>query len=277
MSDGVAPDDDTDRTERARGALVGLACGDALGRPVAGDSAAAVRDRYGRVTDLLGADGRRAGTTTDRTGAAVATARDLTGESPERPLDGAATVAGPAAGAGLTAAVPVGLVDATAAERADAAAGRAAAGDGDTDAATVEAAAALAVVVGELVDGATTDAALATARTVALDRGAPVPLRETLAVVGDRAAVTLATAGSAVALLETALHEATTADGVDGAAVSAVSRGGDASTLGAVAGAVAGAREGEAAVPARWRNELSDRVPELRRLADLLVGVSLRE
>lgn len=40
-------------TERARGALAGLAIGDALGRPVEGFSALEIQQRYGRVTGYL--------------------------------------------------------------------------------------------------------------------------------------------------------------------------------------------------------------------------------
>ncbi|MFC7137184.1 ADP-ribosylglycohydrolase family protein [Halobaculum litoreum] len=126
-------------------------------------------------------------------------------------------------------------------------------------------------MVGALVDGATVDAALATARTAAVERGVPVPVRETLAVVGDRSAVTLATDGDAVDLLETALHEGVPAADVEEATVAAVSRGGAAGALGAVAGAVAGARHGRASVPARWHNDL-DRTPE--DLAALAAGLA---
>ncbi len=235
-----------------------------------------MRDRYGRVTELLGADGHRAGTTTGLTAAAVATAHDHIGESGDWP---APAVAGSTAGRTLTAAVPHGLVDAPASERAASAADtterRADADPVEDD--TREAAAVVAVVVGELVDGATTAAALDTARTVALDRGAPVSVRETLAVVGDRAAVTIATAGPALALLETALHEAVVADGPEESTVASVSRGGEAAALGAVAGALAGARHGEADVPIRWRNGLGETAAVLRDLADALTEASPAE
>jgi ADP-ribosyl-[dinitrogen reductase] hydrolase len=51
--------------------------------------------------------------------------------------------------------------------------------------------------------------------------------------------------------------------------VEVVSEGGDADTNGAVAGAVLGARDGEAAIPARWLRAIRD-VERLRALADAL-------
>ena len=57
----------------ARGALLGLACGDALGRPVEFMSPVQIEQKYGRVTDFLG-DGSHhqpAGTVTDDTNLAL--------------------------------------------------------------------------------------------------------------------------------------------------------------------------------------------------------------
>lgn len=266
MSDAI----DAARHARARGALLGLACGDALGRPVEGDTGAAVRDRHGRVTEMLGADGRRAGTTTAPTRRAHETARHLlaTGDVTEQ----TSTVATGRSADCLAAAVPYGLVRATAERRAVAVA------ESDvvagTDAETAAACVILATLVGAFVDGDDVEGARATAQTIAVDRGVAVALRETLAVVGDRAAVTLDTSGDVVGTLETALHEAVAADSLEAAVVSAVSRGGAASTLGAVAGAVAGARFGDAAVPRRWLNEL-DGVDASTECAESLAAASL--
>ncbi|MFC6785778.1 ADP-ribosylglycohydrolase family protein [Halobaculum halobium] len=268
-----------DSRARARGCLLGLACGDALGRPVDGDAGAAVRDRYGRVTEQLGADGRPAGTTTEPTAAAVAVADRLLRRDDQQAISTGAASGGaippePAAHPGtlLAAAVPYGLVDATAADRAALAAAATTRVERATaDDPAAETCAALATIIGELIGGASVENAVSTAMGVAVDRGSPVALRETLAVVGDRGAVTIDARGDQSALFETALHEAVAAADAEEAIVSAVSRGGHASTLGAVAGAVSGARFGEDAIPARWVNEL-DESPDVRSL-----GASLTE
>ncbi|WP_277555559.1 ADP-ribosylglycohydrolase family protein [Halobaculum limi] len=265
MSDAT----DTDRRARARGALLGLACGDALGRPVEGATAAAVRDRHGRVTEMLGADGSRAGTPTAPTARAHETARRLLGGADtddQNPTTGTGRPADV-----LAASVPYGLVAAATDRRVAAVA---ASGVGDTDPDATEVCVLLVTLVGALVDGDDVESARSTAQTVAVDRGAPVALRETLAVVGDRAAVTLDTSGGVAATLETALHEAVAADTLEEAVVSAVSRGGAASSLGSVAGAVSGARFGDAAVPRRWLNELRD-VETLTERADSVAAASL--
>ncbi|PSQ08019.1 hypothetical protein BRC97_01150 [Halobacteriales archaeon QS_6_71_20] len=158
--------------------------------------------------------------------------------------------------------VAAGVEQTTGAERADAA--------HDPDSDSLAACAVVAVVVGELVAGGSVDDALSAARSVAFDRGAPVGVRETLAVVGDPAAATLDTGGGVGATLETALHEAVAAAAPEEAVVSAASRGGAASALGAVAGGVAGARAGVDGVPPRWLNELD----AVDRLADLAAGLA---
>ena len=46
----------SDRTSRARGCLLGLAVGDALGGPTEGKSPEEIAHRWGRVTDFLSPD-----------------------------------------------------------------------------------------------------------------------------------------------------------------------------------------------------------------------------
>ena len=67
------------REQRAVGCLLGLACGDALGRPVEFRSSTAIADQYGRVDQMYGngTHGQPAGTVTDDTDLAVALARSL--------------------------------------------------------------------------------------------------------------------------------------------------------------------------------------------------------
>jgi len=66
-------------TNRAEGVLLGLACGDALGRPVEFNSPHQIKQKHGRVTDML-ADGTHrqpAGTITDDAALAICIARSL--------------------------------------------------------------------------------------------------------------------------------------------------------------------------------------------------------
>jgi ADP-ribosylglycohydrolase len=69
----------TTKLDRATGVLLGLACGDALGRPVEFNSPHRIQDEHGRVTEML-ADGthrKPAGTITDDTELALCIARSL--------------------------------------------------------------------------------------------------------------------------------------------------------------------------------------------------------
>ena len=65
--------------DKYRGVLLGLACGDALGRPVEGQGPDDIADEYGTVHRMEG-DGvfnARAGTTTDDTAQAVCLLRSV--------------------------------------------------------------------------------------------------------------------------------------------------------------------------------------------------------
>jgi ADP-ribosylglycohydrolase len=74
--------------DRIRGALFGLACGDALGAPVEFMDAPAVRDRYGTLRDMLGGGLWAPGEWTDDTGMTLAVAEGIldTPDDPWRPL-----------------------------------------------------------------------------------------------------------------------------------------------------------------------------------------------
>jgi ADP-ribosyl-[dinitrogen reductase] hydrolase len=65
--------------DAATGALLGLACGDALGRPVEFQSAESIDTHHGTVTEMLGhgTHGQPAGTVTDDTDLALCIARSL--------------------------------------------------------------------------------------------------------------------------------------------------------------------------------------------------------
>lgn len=66
-------------TDNAAGVLLGVACGDALGRPVEFQQPASIQRRHGRVTHMLadGTHGQPAGTITDDTEMALCIARSL--------------------------------------------------------------------------------------------------------------------------------------------------------------------------------------------------------
>ena len=69
----------TTRSDRGRGVLLGLACGDALGRPVEFNAPHRIQEKHGRVTEMLadGTHGKPAGTITDDTALALCIARSL--------------------------------------------------------------------------------------------------------------------------------------------------------------------------------------------------------
>jgi ADP-ribosyl-[dinitrogen reductase] hydrolase len=84
---------------------------------------------------------------------------------------------------------------------------------------------------------------------------------------------TLQTSGYVVHSLQTALHDGLFAESAAEAIVTAVNRGGDTDTIGAIAGAVAGARFGASQLPDRWLGAI-DELDELETLAERLVEVA---
>lgn len=100
-----------------------------------------------------------------------------------------------------------------------------------------------------------------------LDEDAPTELVTKLAPVPDEIDPdTLEAGNDAVATLQTALYHALTAGDPETAIVRAVNEGGDTDTVGAVTGAVAGGRFGASALPERWCSELEQRA-EIESLA----------
>lgn len=293
-------------SDAVEGCLLGLACGDALGRPVEFLTSAQIATEYGRVTEMRsnGAHGQPAGTVTDDTEMALCIARSLAANDgfdgddvaaryvewyESGPLDvGGTTRAalervredtdwetagqevweqlpeGDNAGNGsLMRCAPYAL-----AYRGERLAEVVAADSRIThaDPRCVESCVALATVIAALVDGADPSAALAAARRRASERDAPGAVRTALSASDDPALASLDASGFVLDTLETALHDGLTARSAEDAIVTAVNRGEDTDTTGAVAGAVAGARFGAGALPDRWLDEL--RVEgELRELA----------
>ena len=70
----------TEFEARAKGVMLGLACGDALGRPVEFSTASQIAQEHGTVTEMLGhgSHNQPAGTITDDTEMALCIARSLT-------------------------------------------------------------------------------------------------------------------------------------------------------------------------------------------------------
>jgi ADP-ribosyl-[dinitrogen reductase] hydrolase len=66
-------------SDRAEGVLLGLACGDALGRPVEFKSDDQIAAEYGTLTEMVGNGtwGKPAGTVTDDTDQALCSAKSL--------------------------------------------------------------------------------------------------------------------------------------------------------------------------------------------------------
>ncbi|MFC7216037.1 ADP-ribosylglycohydrolase family protein [Saliphagus sp. GCM10025334] len=97
-----------------------------------------------------------------------------------------------------------------------------------------------------------------------LETELPDDVRDAVAPVVDylrdgRTNFELANSGYVVTTLQAGLYHGLTADSAEEAIVDAVMMGGDADTIGAVAGAIPGARFGVEALPDRWTETLSAR------------------
>lgn len=250
--------------DRATGALLGLACGDALGRPVAGWAGAEIASRHRRLTEMRadGSGGRPAGTTTGVTARTLRVARSVVDGSGDPDAYDAPGDAPP-----LLRGVPLAVAHRDAPDRLSA---RVAA-TADADRTATAASVALARVVAELVGGAEPSDALDAALADAGRRNAPPAVRTALATATDGATASPGGGAGAVEVFETALHDGSTAPTAEEAVVAAVNRGGATTATGAAAGAVGGARFGAAALPDRWLDHL-DGEGRIHDLAGALVA-----
>ncbi len=303
-----------ERRSRAEGMLLGLACGDALGRPVEFRSPEQIERTHGRVTEMLadGTHGQPAGTITDDTEMALCIARSLVEHGTFVPEDVADRfVAWKASGPfdiGIMTANALGRIergeswDEAGHREWEASPEGSNAGNGslmrcapyviayqDRPVELVEVSrqsssithadprcqwscALLNRSLTNLLDGV--GQPLETAVT-ALETELPDEVHEAVrpireSVRGDRTTVDLANSGYVLTTLQAGLYHGLTAETAEEAIVGAVMMGGDTDTIGAVAGAVAGARFGRDALPERWLESLSAR-DELETLAaDLL-------
>lgn len=285
--------------DSAKGTLLGLACGDALGRPVEFRSPSQISDQHGTLRDMVGhgTHGKPAGTVTDDTDLALCIARSLVEESAFDGQDIADRFAawyddGP---------FDVGLMTADAiseyqagtswrdagrevwqrrAEGSNAGNGSimrctphaiAFADESDTLERVSKQSSAIThhdprcqygcallnhTIAGYLRgdDNPLTDA------IERIDGDAPDELVETIRLVPDLVDENhLENTGYVVHTLQTSLYDALTADTAEDAIIASVNRGGDTDTLGAVTGALAGARFGADALPDRWLDTLEYR------------------
>ena len=297
--------------DAAAGTLLGLACGDALGRPVEFRSAQWIADTHGTVTEMLGhgTHGKPPGTVTDDTDLALCLARSLV----ERERFDGQDVADRFVAWYEDGPFDVGLMtaDAITEYRSGTSwrdAGREVwqqrpegsnAGNGSVMRCAPHALAftddpdTLATVSRQSsaithYDPRCTYGCAVLNLTIAgylrgeddplssaLDRvegDAPDELVETLRLVPDLVDDGhLESSGYVVHTLQTALYDAITADSAEEAIDTAVNRGDDTDTVGAVTGALAGARFGVDALPDRWLDTVEYR-EDLELLSRALVS-----
>ena len=300
-------------SDRARGALLGLACGDALGRPVEFASAEEISAEHGQLDEMVGHGtwNQPAGTITDDTEQALCIARSLVEHQTFDPADvadrfvawydsepfdiGRMTMKslsrlkhgdtwdeagqhvweqsreGQNAGNGsVMRCPPLAIPYATDWDQL-VKVSRQSSQITHADPRCTEGCAILNLTVAGLLEDADT------------------PLRDALDYVGSDtpdelvtalqpvargdAPNTLETSGYVVHSLQTALHNGLIADSAEDAIVTTVNHGGDTDTIGAIAGAIAGARFGSSALPDQWIDTINE-AGELELLADQLVEMA---
>ena len=298
--------------DRAAGILLGLACGDALGRPVEGVPADSIESRYGHLDELVG-DGvhhQPPGTLTDDTDLACCIARSLVARGDFAPTDVAERFvawyeAGPIGMGRLTADAVRNLQEGVDWDEAGRRVWRSRpegenAGNGSVmrcapyavafagDPARLEAVSRESSAITHADPRCTAGCAVLNATIATVLRGdadavdALRTARSQVDDVPDELAAVLnsvprprercRTTAYVVDTLGTALSIGLTADSAEKGIVDAVNLGGDTDTIGAVTGAVVGARFGASDLPERWLSVL-DRVDELRELGEQLAAL----
>lgn len=299
-------------TDQAEGVLLGLACGDALGRPVEFESAAAIQAEYGTLQEMVGFGTWRqpAGTVTDDTAQALCIARSVAEHGTLDPKDIASRFvdwyeSDPFDIGIMTRRALEELQQGTAWDEAGQEVWEASAEGSNAGNGSVMRCPPLAVAFADdpsklirvsrqssaitHADPRCTNGCALLNRTIAaifddeatpletaidaLGADLPEELRTTLApLTRDEELDDLPTSGYVVHTLQTALHDGLRANDPESAIVQSVNRGGDTDTIAAVTGAVAGARFGAEALPQRWLDAI-EVTEELRTLATQLRAV----
>ncbi len=299
--------------DQARGTLLGLACGDALGRPVEFRSADRIAAEHGRLDEMVGHGtwNQPAGTITDDTDQALCIARSLVEQQAFDPADIADRFvawydSGPFDIGGMTRRSLRRLKRGDAWDEAgqqvwaDSSEGQNA-GNGSvmrcpplaipyaTDWDRLAAVSRQSSQITHADPRCTDGCAVLNLTIAGLLEEAETPLQDALDYVGSDAPDelvtalrplargdspgTLETSGYVVHSLQTALYDGLGEDSAEEAIVTAVNRGGDTDTIGAIAGAVAGARFGASELPDRWLNAIGD-TDELEMVAERLPEVA---
>lgn len=297
---------------QAKGALLGLACGDALGRPVEFRSTEQIASDHGTLSEMVGHGtwGQPAGTLTDDTAQALCIARSVVECGGFDPADIAARFvawydSGPFDIGNMTRRSIHALKHGHAWDEAGKQVSEASAEGANAGNGSVMRCAPLAVAypadrailsrvsqessrITHADPRCTYGCAILNLTIAGLLQGIPAPLSATLEYVEDdapseltaalqpvaagREPESLSTSGYVIDSLQTALYDALTRGSVEAAIVSTVNRGGDTDTIGAIAGAVAGARFGASEIPARWLSSIEKRA-ELTQLAEQLTAI----
>ena len=299
--------------DRARGTLLGLACGDALGRPVEFRSADRIAAEHGRLDEMVGHGtwNQPAGTITDDTDQALCIARSLVEQQAFDPADIADRFvawydSGPFDIGGMTRRSLRRLKRGDAWDEAgqqvwaDSSEGQNA-GNGSvmrcpplaipyaTDWDRLAAVSRQSSQITHADPRCTDGCAILNLTVAGLLEEAETPLQDALDHIGSDAPDelvtalrplargdspgTLETSGYVVHSLQTALYDGLGEDSAEEAIVTAVNRGGDTDTIGAIAGAVAGARFGASELPDRWLNAIGE-TDELEMVAERLPEVA---
>ena len=299
--------------DQARGVLLGLACGDALGRPVEFATAAEIASEHGRLDEMVGNRtwNQPAGTITDDTEQALCIARSLAEQQAFEPTDIAARFvtwyeSDPFDIGRMTMKSLSRLKHGAAWDEAGQQVWENSPEGQNAGNGSVMRCPPLAIPYAtdsdRLVDiskqssqithadpRCTYGCAVLNLTLTGILEDADRPLRDALDYLGESAPDelisalrpltrgdspdTLETSGYVIHSLQTALHDGLGCPTAEEAIVTAVNRGGDTDTIGAIAGAVAGARFGASELPERWLSAIADR-NELDELATRLVEIA---
>ena len=299
-------------SDRARGVLLGLACGDALGRPVEFKSASAISAEHGRLDEMVGHGtwNQPAGTITDDTEQALCIARSVVEQQGFDPADIAERFVawydtGPFDIGGMTLKALSRLKHGDAWDEAGQHVWETSPEGQNAGNGSVMRCAPLAIPYAtdrdRLVEVSrdssrithadprcTEGCAILNLTIAGLLDDSDTPLQDALDYIGPdvpaelvtalepiargNSPSTLETSGYVVHSLQTALHDGLRVDDAEDAIVTAVNRGGDADTIGAIAGAVAGARFGASGLPDRWCDAINE-AGEIEGLTKQLVDI----